>query len=97
MRERQIFVYKSSLKVIFMYFKRVFRLFWQLLSQIVHPPPNWPLPQSSRGGGTVARPSPLNPRLSKHMRKEEEKNVSEYEASRSSINKDRDEAKKVLF
>ena len=51
----QIFFFKSTFEVILKYFRRIFRLFWQLLSQIVAPA--WPLPQSSRGGGTGA-PAP---------------------------------------
>ena len=40
-----------------MYFKRVFRLFWNNFSQIVAP---LPIPKKVRGGGgTVVRPPPL--------------------------------------
>ena len=35
-----------------MYFKRVFRLFWQKNTN------RWPLPQSSRGTGAEAAPPP---------------------------------------
>ena len=73
-RSAKIFLaplYKNSMRAIarflknflgdFMYFKRVYRLFWQSFSQILPPP--WPLPQRSRGGGTGASSSPLYPRL----------------------------------
>ena len=54
-QEPVFYIYRSTFKVIFMYFKRVFRLMWQLFNQIVPPP--WPLTPSSRGGGH-RRPGP---------------------------------------
>ena len=50
---------KKTFKVIFMYFKRVFRLVWQLFSRIVAPL----APAPELQGGGYRRPPPLYPRL----------------------------------
>ena len=60
-RARLLFI-KINFKGNFLYFKRVFRLFWQLFSQIGPPPPLAPPSELLRGGGP-APGTPLYPRL----------------------------------